>query len=122
MSDFQAYQDSKIANFNGQLVVIDGTGWADPDGSFKINGATEDGLDKPGPRVINAINASEVYSFHVNGAGFNFGDGSTRYMRESIDTLTFVQLATRSGGEVVAGEYLLRTGPFREEWCPTACA
>ena len=105
MQDFQNYQDDKVANYNGQLIVRDGTGWADPDCSFKINGATDDGLDKPGPKMINAINASEVYSFHGQGACFNFGDGSTHFLRESVDTLTFVQLSTRAGSESIAGEY-----------------
>ena len=103
--DFQNYQDDKVADFNGQFVVNDGTGWADPNGSFKINGATNDGLGKPGPKVINAINASEVYAFHTGGANLNFGDGSTRFVRESVDTLTFVQLSTRSGGEVISGDF-----------------
>ena len=105
MGDFANYGDDKVANFNGQLVLNDGTGWADPDSSFKINGATEDGLNKPGRKVINAINASEVYSFHSQGASFNLGDGSTRFIRESVDTLTFVQLSTRDGGELVTGDY-----------------
>ena len=105
MQDFQNYGDDKVANFGGQFVMNDGTGWADPDCSFKINGATNDGLNKPGPKMINAINASEVYSFHGQGACFNLGDGSTRFLRESIDTLTFVQLATRAGGELIGGDY-----------------
>lgn len=105
MEDFQVYQDDKVANFQGRLVIKDGTGWADPDCSFKINGASPDGLDKPGPKVINAINASETYAFHRGGANFNFGDGSTRFLNESIETLTFVQLSTRSGGELITGEY-----------------
>ena len=103
--DFANYQDDKVANFNGQLVLNDGTGWADPNCSFKINGAREDGLDKPGPKMINAIHASEVYAFHNQGANFNFGDGATAFLSESIDTLTFMQLGTRSGGEIITGDF-----------------
>ena len=105
LHEFSIYQDDKVSNFNGQLVMNDGTGWADPNCSFKINGAREDGLDKPGPKMINAINASEVYAFHVGGASFNFGDGATRFLRESVDTLTFMQLSTRAGGEVITGDF-----------------
>ena len=103
--DFAAYEDDKVANFQGQFVMNDGTGWADPNCSFKVNGAREDGLAKPGPKVINAINASEVYAFHRGGANFNLGDGSTRFLSETVDTLTFVQLSTRSGGELITGDY-----------------
>ena len=103
--EFANYEDDKVANFNGQLVLNDGTGWADPNCSFKVNGAREDGLDKPGPKMINAINASEVYSFHTQGASFNFGDGATSFLSESVDTLTFIQLSTRSGGEIITGDF-----------------
>lgn len=103
--DFAAYEDDKVTNFQGQFVLNDGTGWADPNGSFKVNGAQNDGLSKPGPKVINAINASEVYAFHSGGANFNLGDGSTRFLAESVDTLTFVQLSTRAGSELITGDY-----------------
>ena len=101
MEDFANYEGGKIANFNGRLVQKDGTGWADPDCSFKINGVTSVGLDQPGPNMINAINASEVYSFHPGGANFNLGDGSTRFISESVDPTAFAALVTRAGGEVI---------------------
>ena len=104
MDDFAAYQDDKVANFEGSLVPVDGTGWADPDCGFSINGATNTGLDKYGPRMINAINVSEAYSFHPGGANFAMADGSTHFIAESVDATTFVGLCTRSGGEV-NGDY-----------------
>ncbi|MEM9413170.1 MAG: DUF1559 domain-containing protein [Planctomycetota bacterium] len=105
MQDFAEYGDDKVVNFQGTLAPQDGTGWADPDCSFKVNGASEDGLQKPGPKMINAINVSEVYAFHPGGANFNFGDGSTRFVSEVVAPLTFCQLVTRSGGELVSGDY-----------------
>lgn len=101
MEDFSRYSDDKVANFNGNLVPTDGTGWADPDCGFSINGASNDGLDKSGPRMINAINVSEAYSFHEGGANFAMADGSTHFLSDSIDARTFVALCTRAGGEVV---------------------
>lgn len=103
--DFEDYQGGNVANFGGRFVVKDGTGWADPDCSFKINGVQDVTLDQPGPNVINAINASEVYAFHRGGANFNLGDGSTRFLSESVDLLTFVQLSTRAGGELITGDF-----------------
>ena len=99
-ADFALYGDDKVIDFDGTLVPADGTGWADPDCGFSINGATNDGLDKYGPRFINAINVSEVYSFHTGGASFAMADGSTHFISDTIDGITFVGLCTRSGGEV----------------------
>ena len=46
LDDFANYTDDKVVNFNGNLVPVDGTGWADPDCGFSINGATADGLNE----------------------------------------------------------------------------
>ena len=105
MEDFANYTDDKVVDFEGQLVPTDGTGWADPDCGFSINGATSDGLNKYGPAMINAINVSEVFSFHDGGASFAMADGSVHFVKESVDVETFVGLCTRSGSEVVDGDY-----------------
>ena len=52
-------------------------------------------------------NWPEVYSFrsmHTGGAMFAWGDGSIRFVKQSIDLTTYRALATRSGGEVASGE------------------
>ena len=102
--DFALYRDDKVAEFEGVFVPVDGTGWADPDCGFSINGATSDGLNKYGTRMINAINVSEAFSFHTGGANFAMADGSTHFISESVDATTFVGLCTRAGGEV-NGDY-----------------
>jgi prepilin-type N-terminal cleavage/methylation domain-containing protein len=99
-TDFANYSDDKVADFDGRFVAVDGTGWADPDCGFSINGATNDGLDKYGPKMINAINISEAYSFHSGGAVFVAADGSVHFKNESVDPLSFVQLCTANGGEI----------------------
>ena len=43
-------------------------------------------------------------SLHPGGAHFLFGDGSTRFLRESINLTTYRALGTRRGGEVVAAD------------------
>ncbi|TWT34839.1 DUF1559 domain-containing protein [Blastopirellula retiformator] len=101
---FGLYTDDKVENVSGSYVAHDGTGWADPDCGFSINGATNDGLTPYGPKMINAINVSEVFSFHSGGAQFALADGSVRFVGETVDTETFVYLCTRAGGEV-NGEY-----------------
>ena len=99
-----AYQDDKVASVGGTYAAQDGTGWADPDCGFSINGATADGLDVYGPYMVNRINVSEVYSFHTGGAQVVLADGSVRFLSENIDTKLFVALCTRANGEVV-GEF-----------------
>ena len=98
---FALYSDDKVNNVNGRFVAADGTGWADPDSGFSINGATVDGLDKYGPYMINRINVSEVFSFHPGGAQVCMGDGAVRFISENIDTTAFVGLCTRANGELI---------------------
>lgn len=98
---FANYTDDKVVSFNGRFVPTDGTGWADPDCGFSINGATSDGLNKYGPAMINAINVSEAFSFHPGGASFAMADGSVQFVEAQIDAQVFVAMCTRSGGEVV---------------------
>lgn len=107
---FAAYTDDKIIDgsistpsFAG-YAPADGTGWADPDCGFSINGATADGLNKYGPYFINVINVSEPFSFHIGGCMVALGDGSVRFISENVDGQTFVDACTRAGGEV-AGQW-----------------
>lgn len=99
--DFANYTDDKVVNFNGRFVAQDGCGWADPDCGFSVNGASADGLNKYGPVMINAINVSEVYSFHPGGASAAMADGSVHFLSSDIAPEVFVGLATRAGGEIV---------------------
>ena len=101
---FAAYTDDKVVDLGGQYAAADGTGWADPDCGFSINGATVDGLNKYGPYMINRINVSEVFSFHTGGAQIALADGSARFISENVDTTVFVNICTRAGGEVT-GEF-----------------
>jgi prepilin-type processing-associated H-X9-DG protein len=57
--------------------------------------------------IIHAPNhpfghTDEMYSDHIDGCNVLFGDGSVRFIKESIHPLTWVGLSTRNGGEVVS--------------------
>ncbi|QDU21113.1 DUF1559 domain-containing protein [Urbifossiella limnaea] len=80
---------------------LDG-GWADHDNEYITHGAvSKTNTASPGPCHTNCHNGNEVYSFHVGGAMHVFGDGSVRFIRESMDMRLFVKFLTRSGNDVV---------------------
>jgi prepilin-type N-terminal cleavage/methylation domain-containing protein len=43
-------------------------------------------------------------SRHPGGSFFGFGDGSVRFVRDTVNPQTFGELATRSGGEVISDD------------------
>jgi prepilin-type N-terminal cleavage/methylation domain-containing protein/prepilin-type processing-associated H-X9-DG protein len=97
-------------------------GWARPASDVTLNGSTADGSFFPGPVVINAANGEDVYNqpfphpyygtegtggifaFHAGGANILLGDGSVRFVKETVSLQTFAALATRAGGEVISAD------------------
>ncbi|WP_020468893.1 DUF1559 domain-containing protein [Zavarzinella formosa] len=73
--------------------------WASWNGSY-IRGFTFDGLLSPGPCPVNCSNDNAIYSFHIGGANVVFGDGSVRFLRQSLDVWVVYAMATREGGEL----------------------
>jgi prepilin-type N-terminal cleavage/methylation domain-containing protein/prepilin-type processing-associated H-X9-DG protein len=101
---------------------VNAGGWARPASDVSLNGSTADGSYFPGPVVINAANGEDVYqqafphpyyvtegtgaifAFHPGGANILLGDGSVRFIKESVSLPTFAALVTRSGGEVISAD------------------
>jgi prepilin-type processing-associated H-X9-DG protein len=46
-----------------------------------------------------------LYSFHSGGVNILLGDGSVRFLANATDPLVVLQLITKSGGEVLAGDW-----------------
>jgi prepilin-type processing-associated H-X9-DG protein len=62
---------------------------------------------EPGfPRTPNARSAhvEDYRSHHPGGVNFLFGDGSVKFIKDSINPNLYLALATRAGGEVVGGD------------------
>lgn len=79
---------------------VSGGGWADPAGGIPLHTFQKDGLKCPGPCVMNCTNNNEPFSFHPGGISTVFGDGSVRYIAESISVRAFAAQITCKGGEV----------------------
>ena len=61
------------------------------------------------PVVIHPPNSplghtDEMYSLHPGGANVLLGDGSVRFIKQSINSLTWQALSSRSSGEVISAE------------------
>lgn len=58
------------------------------------------------PNFANVnLRMSAFGSGHSGGANFAIGDGSVRFISQSVDLITLQGLSTKSGGEVIAGEF-----------------
>jgi hypothetical protein len=49
---------------------------------------------------MNCNNRDEHFSFHSGGGVHLFGDGSARFVRDSMSTKIMAAMTTRKGGEV----------------------
>jgi len=84
-----------------------GGGWADIlNGESWFSGTSADGSAIDGPCAINCSNLRRggTYSFHPGGVHMLLCDGSARFLGESLNVGTFVQLVTYAGGTPV-GEF-----------------
>ena len=97
-------------------------GWSRPASDFSLDGSTADGVLTPGPCPMNCTNGEEIgsaafphpyygtegtaeaYSFHTGGGNFALGDGSVKFISDSIPIREFARLITRGGGEIISTE------------------
>jgi prepilin-type N-terminal cleavage/methylation domain-containing protein/prepilin-type processing-associated H-X9-DG protein len=80
---------------------VNGGIWADWNKNMRIDGATADGnASAGGSCAINCTNQWEVYSMHSGGANCLFGDGSVRFLKESLTYPMLAAMITRASGEV----------------------
>lgn len=95
---------------------VNAGGWSRPASDFSVDGSSQDGATFPGPCPLNCTNGefvgtafphpyygtegtAEAYSMHPGGAMFGLGDGSVRFISQTISMREFARLVTRSGGE-----------------------
>jgi prepilin-type processing-associated H-X9-DG protein len=54
--------------------------------------------------MINCTNNWEAYSLHSGGANALFGDGSVKFLKETISPATFAAIMTRACGEITSSD------------------
>ncbi|AMV37744.1 hypothetical protein VT85_09930 [Planctomyces sp. SH-PL62] len=84
---------------------------SDPNSGGNLVGAHSGPDIRDHPQVIiHAPNhpfghTDEMYSEDGDGSNVLMGDGSVRWVKETINPYTWVALSTRNGGEIVPGDY-----------------
>jgi prepilin-type N-terminal cleavage/methylation domain-containing protein len=77
-------------------------GWGDQDSWFGMNGADPNaGTQGSGPAAVNGSSDNEIYGFHTGGAHAVMGDGSVRFLRDSVTLAMIAAIHSRSGGEIL---------------------
>jgi prepilin-type N-terminal cleavage/methylation domain-containing protein/prepilin-type processing-associated H-X9-DG protein len=101
---------------------VNAGGWSRPASDFSVDGSSANGSIIPGPCPLNCTNGedfattafphpyygtegtSEAFAFHPGGANFLFGDGSVKFIKESVGIRIFAKLVTRQNNEAVSAD------------------
>jgi prepilin-type N-terminal cleavage/methylation domain-containing protein/prepilin-type processing-associated H-X9-DG protein len=91
--------------------------WAEPDTSFGVSGAPNNKFrpmyevtswtNPPSAGVTFGNNAGandELFSYHPGGVNVLFGDGSVRFLKDTVNVVTLRGLVTLKGGEVLSAD------------------
>ncbi len=68
------------------------------DGSNPAGSTLSNAADVPNACRLNCNNQGEMYAFHTGGVNICLGDGSVRFLRDSITLITLQQLCARADG------------------------
>jgi len=88
--------------------------WAHSGNDIAVDGSNGPNSSSPGSTLstvaevptacrINCANQGEIYAFHSGGANVCMGDGSVRFLQDSISLQTLMKLCARSDGKPISG-------------------
>jgi prepilin-type N-terminal cleavage/methylation domain-containing protein/prepilin-type processing-associated H-X9-DG protein len=63
-----------------------------------------DWLDPACLQAVKKLGQFAFQSYHPGGCNFAFGDGSVKFLKQTIYTGTYMSLGTRAGGEVISSD------------------
>ena len=93
------------SKMNSKVVLNTAASWSAKAGNVTSTAADPASLNVNGPDAWFRNTALGAFrSVHNGGCNFVFGDGSVKFVRDSIDADTYRGLGSRAGGEVL-GEY-----------------
>ncbi len=72
--------------------------WADPENRITIEAVCDN-------TVIDCHNGNEIFSLHLGGANFLFGDGSVKFISQNISPQTFKALYTRADNDIPGSDW-----------------
>ncbi len=82
--------------------VVSGAAWASEKSEFWLQRAVNR-TDVKGTLLMNCSNDNAIFSQHVGGANFAYGDGSIHFGTETIDPEVFVSRFTCNAGDFAGG-------------------
>lgn len=114
-----------VVNQDLNIAKVNAGGWARPASDLLFAGSDATGVTIPGTYAMNRTNGDDIiplgyptpslyvtegtsqpFSFHTGGSNVLFGDGSVRFINESVDIRIFAALITRAGKEALSdGSY-----------------
>lgn len=68
-----------------------------------LSGASDSDPQQAGCAAVNVLNDDNPYAFHPGGVEAVMGDGSVRFMAESVDPAVFAAIVSRDGREAAGG-------------------
>ncbi|MGL6095308.1 MAG: DUF1559 domain-containing protein [Fimbriiglobus sp.] len=97
---------------SGPPYRVEGAAWVAPQIDMGLDGIRKDTANRDipfytftdpptEPCVMNCSNHNEAFSFHSGGVNALLGDGSVRFVRESISLSAWVRLVTPNRGDVL---------------------
>ena len=88
--------------------------WAEPDGAYGVSGQPNNKFKPSNEGTAyatttnsagnNAGNNDELFSFHPGGVNVLLGDGSVKFIKDSVSMKTLRGLVTLKGGEVLSSD------------------
>ena len=108
------YDGRGMGPAGGQSVYKRYWRWAEPDGAYGVSGQPNNkfrpmnettSYGTTGSTAGNNAGANdELFSFHPGGVNCLFGDGSVRFIKDSVGMVVLRGLVTSQGGEVLSAD------------------